>query len=882
MNRLQNILTGFRNLFLRKRAAQEMEDELGSFVDSAVEDRVRSGMSEAEARRAAQVQVGSKDAIKERMGTTGWERIVESVSQDIGFAFRVMRKSPLSSAVTILTLALGIGANSAMFGIVYGLLFRPLPFPEEDRIAIVHMHFAPQNNPRGNMSLADFVDWRSANHSFEKVAAYSPSRFVLTGSDASEEVVGALVTADYFSVLGTSPIVGHTFATGDDSPSSPAQVVISESLWKRRFQRAPDVVGRVIQVNGIPATIIGVVPSAHGFPRPELELWRNQALKVTRRGPFFFHGIGRLRDGVDVRQAMAETDAISHTIESASPGVYSHLSMPVEPLHEYLVGRIRPTLIIIFAAVGLVLLIAIVNVANLLLARATARQREIATRLSLGATPRRLIQQLLTESILMSLVGGACGLVLAEIIVRLFRTVNPTNSNVAYQAQIDWRVLVFTVVTSVVAGIAFGIAAALHSSKMSIKAGLAEGGRSHSSGRSHKRVRTALVVAEVAISLVLLQCAGLLLRSFVQLQRTETGVTAPADELLTMEVSPGASRTADRAAQSEQLGRFYQSAVDDLTSIPGIQSVAIADSLPPAFSGEDDTFRIAGQPWSDQSFPSTSLPRVTPEYFRALGIPLVRGRYFTSSDTATSEPVTIISESLARRYFPNFDPIGQKLGASGPGNTDPFMTIVGVVGDVKYWGLDTDAKPAYYLPVSQNPSSDSFVIVRGKRISQLGPLVTQRLRALDGGIVVRRIMTMQDVIDETVAQPRIRTILIAAFGVLALLIAAVGMYGVIAYSVSERTQEIGIRLALGADRSDVLRMVLRNGIILSLVGITIGLVVAGISTRAVTPFLFATSHTDPLTIAASCSVLFCISLAATLVPAFRATRIEPIIALRND
>jgi putative ABC transport system permease protein len=276
------------------------------------------------------------------------------------------------------------------------------------------------------------------------------------------------------------------------------------------------------------------------------------------------------------------------------------------------------------------------------------------------------------------------------------------------------------------------------------------------------------------------------------------------------------------------------------------------------------------------------LPRVTPEYFRALGIPLVRGRYFTNSDTASSEPVTIISDSLARRYFPNSDPIGQKLGASGPGNDDPYMTIVGVVGDVKYWGLDTDSKPAYYLPVNQNTSSDAFVIVRGKRISQLGPVVTQRLRALDSGIVVRRIMTMQDVIDESVAQPRIRTILIAAFGVLALLIAAVGMYGVIAYSVSERTQEIGIRLALGADRSDVLRMVLRNGIILSLVGITIGLVAAAISTRAVTPFLFATSHTDPLTITASCLVLFGISLAATLLPAFRATRIEPIIALRND
>ena len=482
----------------------------------------------------------------------------------------------------------------------------------------------------------------------------------------------------------------------------------------------------------------------------------------------------------------------------------------------------------------------------------------------------------------MSLCGGGCGLVLAEIIVRIFRSVNPTSSSVAYQAQLDWRVMIFTAVTSVVAGVAFGLGAAIHSSTQSLQSSLADGGRSQTSGRSHKRMRTSLVIVEVAISLVLLQCAGLLLRSFVHLQRADTGVAAPAENVLTMVISPAASRSADPQVRSDQLGRFYQRAVEELGHYPGVDHVAIADSLPPAFSGEDDTFRIAGQPWSEQSFPSTSLPRVTPDYFRTLGIPLLRGRFFTTADTASSAPVTVISDSLAKRYFADGDPIGQKLGASGPSNSDPFMTIVGVVGDVKYWGLDVDSKPAYYLPIAQNPTSQVFLIVRGENVAALGSSITQRLRSLDGGIVVRRVMTLQDVVDESVAQPRIRTVVLAAFGVLALLIAAVGIYGVIAYSVTERTQEIGIRMALGADRTDVLRMVLRNGVVLSLAGITIGLVVAALSNRAVTPFLFATSHTDPLTITASCSVLFLISLAATLIPAFRATRIEPNVALRND
>jgi putative ABC transport system permease protein len=884
MSIFRNFIAGLRTLFRKGQVEQELDEEVRGYIESLVEERIRAGMPQEQAIRLTRLETGSVDALKENVRDVGWEQVVGSLWQDVRYGLRMMRKSPGFSAVAILTLALGIGANSAIFGIVYGLLYRPLPFPDEGRIALVHMHFSPQNNPRGNLSVADFVDWKNGNTVFEQVAAYSRSRFTLTGESEAEEVAGAAVTADFFSILGMKPILGRTFQPGDDSAAGPNLVVISASLWQRRFGGSRDAIGRVIEVNTNLATIIGVVGEGFGFPGAHIELWQNVRLKVTRRGPFFFQGIGRLHRGMTLDRARAETNLIGRNIERANSGVYSNLTMPVESLRNYLVGDLRPALLMMFAAVLAVLLIATVNIANLLLARATTREREMAVRLSLGAARRRLVQQLLTESVLLSLTGAAAGLLLAFVGVRTFRAFNPANVPLAFQVQLDWSVLLFTLAISVAAGVLFGVVPAIESARGDLQAPLKEGGRGGTAGTGHHRTRAVLVVAEIALSLVLLVAAGLLLRSFMLLQKVDVGTSAPPANVLTMMVTPKTLRkTGIQFTSDNGIISFYLRVMESVSRLPGVQYVAISDSLPPDQGGEDDTFSIAGRPWSDQTFPSTTLPKISPDYFRALGVPLLRGRFFTQDDTAKSTPVTIISESLARRYFPDMDPIGQKIGASLPSNTDPYMDVVGVVGDLKYWGLESESKPAYYRPYTQNFNTTIFLLVQSpKPAAGLAPSIQREIRAVDKDAVVRRVLTLEDLLGESVAQPRFRTLLVTSFGVLALLLAAVGIYGVITYSVTQRTQEIGIRMALGAQRSDVIEMVVGNGALLAAMGLGIGLLGSFATARAISRFLFKTSANDPLTLTAGCALLSAVALAATLIPAVRATRIDPQVALRHE
>ena len=640
----------------------------------------------------------------------------------------------------------------------------------------------------------------------------------------------------------------------------------------------------MIEVNGNPATIIGVVNDGIEFPRAQSELWQNLRLKVTRRGPFFYRGIGRLRPGLTLQQAQAETNLIGRNIERVNPGAYHNLTMPVESLRDYLVSDLRPALVMMFAAVMAVLLIAIVNIANLLLARATTREREVAVRLAMGATRGRLVQQFLTESVLLSLIGAAAGWILALAGIRLFRAFHPSNIPLAYQVKLDWSVLLFTIGIAVTAGVMFGLVPAIQSAKGDLQAPLKEGGRSASSGSAHHRTRAVLVIAEIALSLVLLVSAGLLLRSFVLLQQVDVGTSAPPANVLTMMVTPKTLRKADSAFNPNNgILSFYQRVMENVAQIPGLQYVAISDSLPPSLPGEDDTFMIAGQPWSEQAFPSTTLPKVSPDYFRALGVPLLRGRFFNQDDTAQSAPVTIISEALARRYFSGKDPIGQQIRASGPGNTDPFMSVVGVVGDVKYDGPESEFAPAYYRPYTQNFNTSIFVIVRSPQSAAILAAPIQReIHAIDKDAVVRRVLTLEDLLGESVAQPRFRTFLLVGFGALALLLAAVGIYGVISYSVTQRTHEIGIRMALGAQRSDVVRMIMRNGALLAGIGIAIGLVGSFAAAHSISRFLFSTSAYDPFILIAGCALLSGVALAASLVPATRATRIDPQAALRHE
>ncbi|HEV8492007.1 MAG TPA: ABC transporter permease [Candidatus Angelobacter sp.] len=875
----------FDRLFRRSRMDHEMNEEMQFHIAARAQVLKKTGRTQEEALRAARLEFGAIERYKEEGRSARRFHVLHILGADTRYGLRMMRKTPGFTIVAVLTLALGIGANSGMFGIVYGLLYRPLPFPDENSIASVHMHFSPQNNPRGNLSLADFADWKNGNTVFEQVAIYARSRFTLTGSGEAEQVAGAAVTADYFSILKMKPIMGRTFQAGDDSAAAPNQVVISTSLWQRRFGGASDAIGRVIEVNGSPATIIGVVREGYGFPLRNIELWQNVHLKVTRRGPFFFQGIGRLRPEATFERAQAETNLIGRNIERANPGVYTNLTMPMEPLRNYLVGNLRAALFTMLAFVMAVLLIATVNIANLLLARGSTRVREMAVRLSLGAARRRLVQQLLTESVLLSLAGAVAGWLLAFAGIRGFRAFHPADVPLANQVRLDWTVLAFTILISVTTGILFGIIPAIHSARSDLQMPLKEGGRAGSSAAGHHRMRSMLVVAEVAVSLVLLVSAGLLLRSFMLLQKVDVGVNVPPANVLTMVVTPKATRNPKNPAADSPITRaFYQRVLETLRQVPGVEYVAISDSLPPDNESDDDTFSIAGRPWSDQEFPSTTLPRISPDYFRALGVPLQRGRFFTEGDTADSQPVVIISASLARHYFPNIDPIGQKIQASQPdGNTSPYMDIIGIVGDVKYWGMQIDAKPAYYVPYTQNLSPTSFLVVRSsKPAATLAPMIEREIHALDKDAVIRRFLTIEDLMTESVAEPRFRTLLLAAFGGLALVLAAVGIYGVIAYSVTQRTQEIGIRMALGAQRSDVLAMVMRQGAFLIAIGLGIGLLCSFLAGRALSRFLYAIGPGDPLAFILGMGLLAAVGLAAAMLPALRATRIDPLVALRYE
>ena len=863
----------------RSEVDERINEEFSFHIEQRAADLEREGLSREEAVRKARKEFGPVDRYKEAARGVWFVRAWNDFKADVRFGLRMLGKSPAFTVAAILTLTLAIGVNSAVFSAVYGILYRPLPFFEADRIALIYLHFSPQNNPRGTMSLADFVDVRDSTKSFEQVAVFSGGRADLRGGNAeAEQVASASVSADFFSVLGLSPLRGRTFRAGEDSGSSPNLAIISESLWERRFHNDEGVIGSVIEVNGRPHTVIGVVKSSYGVPRTNAEIWSNLHINPTRRGPFFFRGLGRLRPGVTMEQAQAEMNALGKRIETASPTGYKNLQIPIERLREGLTFAVRPALLMMFGAVLIVMAIATVNIANLLLARASVRQQEIAIRTSLGASRARLAQQMLTESIVLSLLGAMGGLVLAYWLIHLFKTAD-LNIPLTYGVTLDWRVVAFCVTLSVITAVVFGSVPAISASKprfttlRSVSASSLEGRRGHS----------VLVTAELALCLVLLVGAGLLLRSFMRLQEVSTGATAPERSVLTLQVSPNIAPSQDQDATLRATMRFYQTAVERVSQLPQVRMAAVSDSLPPHLSAEDDTFAIAGIPWTDKDFPSTACPRVSPGYFSALGVPLLRGRLFNERDVENSAPVVIISRSLAQRYFGEQDPIGRRLKQSGPNLGSPYMEIVGVVDDVKYWGLNSDVNNAYYTPFTQNPTDAMYLVVRTDGNAAAAALDVQRaVREIDKEAVIRRVLTLGDLVDESTVQPRLRATLLASFAALALVLGAIGTYGVIAYSVTQRYREFGVRLALGAPRANIFSLVLREGIKLTTIGIVIGLIMSFAVTRTLSSFLFGVSANDIGAVAGAAILLVSVALAATLPPAARAVRIDPMEAIRCE
>ncbi|HEX8140385.1 MAG TPA: ABC transporter permease [Pyrinomonadaceae bacterium] len=810
--------------------------------------------------------------------------------QDLRYGVRMLLKSPGFTLVAVFALALGIGANTAIFSVVNAVLLRPLPFAEPERLVRLWGTFSQQSVPRGegqyydfNISPNDFADWRTQNRSFEAIAVFSSYGSVtLTGRDEPLRLRCPVVSTEYFSVLGVKPALGRFFLPEEEQVGKHRVVVLSYGAWQQKFGADPSVVGQTLTLNGSSYTVVGVAPKIFEQPRPtpsaEPDMWRPLALELEPggRASHFLHAMARLKPGVSLQQAQADMDSITANLERQYPDSNLGRGVRLSSLHEAIVGNIRPALRVLLGAVGFVLLIACANVANLLLARSTVRQREMAIRTALGASRLRIVRQLLTESILLAAVGGGLGLLLALWATDLLTGLGGKDIPRLGAISLDGRILGFTLLVSLLTGIIFGLIPALESARPDLNVSLKEGGRANVGGG--QRFRQFLIVSEVALSLVLLVGAGLMMRSFWRLQHVQLGFDA--DNLLTLDLS--LPRT--RYKQADEAALFQQQLVERLKALPGVTSAASSSVLPLSGGNSCDGMMIEGRPLASAGeAPCVEVRQTSPDYLRAMGIPLLRGRQLTEQDKRDAPFVVVINEALARRFFAGTDPIGQRISHSDPSGPPVWRTIVGVAGDVRHFGLDAEPLPEFYEPQLQAPSWGTSLVVRSASDpASVAAAVRAEVRRMDADLPVYNVKTMRELASESVAQPRFRTLLLAIFAAVALLLSGVGLYGVMSYWVTQRTREIGVRMALGAQASDVLRMVVGQGMMMAVVGVCVGLVASLALTRVIHSLLFGVSTTDPLTFAAVPLVLCVVAFLASYIPARRATRIDPMIALRYE
>ncbi|MEX2263379.1 MAG: ABC transporter permease [Bryobacteraceae bacterium] len=869
-----------RSIFRRSQVESELDEELRFHLERRIEYEIAAGRTPEEARRAALRAMDGMEQRKEECRDMRHMNVIDNLIRDVRYTVRTLARSPGFTFAALLALALGIGANTAVFSVVNSILLRPLPYADSDRLVMLFDSFQQQGMDRGWACVADFLDWKERSRSFQTLDAVASSRFTLSGDGDAEQIVGMGVTSTFFETLLARPLLGRTFTAGEDQPGHALTVVLSERLWHRRYGSTPNVLGKEIALNGRPHTIIGVMPASFELGQRDVEAWAILVLDPPkRRGPFFLRGVARLKPGVTLDHAAAEMDLIAREVERANPKDYTRLRFPVVALRETVVGDIRPLLWVLSGAVLLVFLIAVSNVANLMLARATTRQREIAIRLSIGAGRGQLVRQFMTESLMLSLAGGAIGMVLAFWGVAALRWLEPRGLPRLGEIGIDARVLAFTVVASLASAVLFGLAPALAASGAVLSERLKESGRGGESQR-HGRARGVLVIAQVTLSVLLLIGAGLLIRSFNLLGRVHPGFHAPPEQVLTMLLSPTGPRYRDTRA----LGAYWDRLLERVCLVPGVQAASVAITIPPDRVAFSDGYEIESKPTPPGSeHPAVPVPFVSRDYFRTLGIPLLRGRWFDGRDRADSPRVTVISEAMARRHFPGENPVGQRLKHGHRSLANPYMEIIGVVGDVKYQGLDSENTLVYYELTSQVPSRPMWLLVRTRGDAQaLAPAVRQEIRSLDPGVPIDRVGTMSQALSESVSLPRFRSLLMTVFAATALLLAAIGIYGVIAYSVAQRTQEIGVRMALGATPAGVLRLVIGQGGRLAFVGIALGLAGAFGLTRVLEKMLFGVSASDTVTFASAALVLGAVAIVASLIPALRAARVDPLTALRHD
>jgi predicted permease len=808
---------------------------------------------------------------------------METLWQDIRQGLRGFLKHPGFTAIIVITLAIGIGASTTMFSVVNTVLLRRLPYPNADRVVAIQELGA--DGKRVQVTAANFLDWRAQNTVFQHLAAIKSTTANLLLADQAERISLAVTSANFFDVLGAQPQYGRLFNPEDEQAGHQSIVVIGDSLWRRQFSTDPNAVGKAVTLDGKTYTIVGIAPNGFQYP-DKTEAWLpplrlapelNETMDVTQaRGMGYLSAVALLKPGVSLAQAGSEMEAITARLREQFPHTNNNRFNRVVSLHDHLIGETHTMLWLLFGAVTFVLVIACANVANLLLANAASRQKEISIRVALGASRWRVVQQVLTESTMLALVGGAVGLLLSFWGLPLITRLLPQDFPRLQEIAIDWRVLSFSLVASVMTGILFGLAPALQSLKADIQEAIKEGGRGTSSGIRKTRLRSALIVSEVALSVVLLAGAGLLFRTFLHLQAVNTGF-AP-QHVMTFRLSPsGANYRRDADYTS-----FYDRTVQRISAIPGVEAVGTINTLPLA-KGPTFRFRIEGRAaLTPDKWPAANYRIVSPDYFRAMNVPLLQGRPFTEQDREGAPLVALINEAIARRDFGNENPLGKRVSFGGNG-PPIWFEIVGVVANVRNLELRDEPAPEIYLSYLQDQfQGTSFVIRSAVQPASLMTSVRQAVQEVDKSVPVADIQTMDDIVSEAVAQPRFNLFLLGLFGCIALALSGAGIYAVTAYTVTQRTHELGIRLALGAQVGDVLRMILRQGMVVISAGMLLGLVVSFGLMRLLKSLLFGVSATDPLTFVGITLVLMLVALLACYIPARRATKVDPLIALRYE
>lgn len=876
-----------RSLF-RHRLDRDLDDELRFHLEMAAQEYIESGMDAGQAYQQAVRDFGNAAALKERGREMFTFARLETILQDIRYGLRILRKNPGFALTAIVTLALGIGVNTAIFSVVYGVLLRPLPYQNGSRLVVLHQQGTRANLADVPFSVKEILDYREQSHTLDSVVEHHAMYFLLLGKDWAERVQTAVVSANFFDVLGVKPLLGRTFVASDESHNADAVLVLSYKYWQTRHGGDPNIVGQVFQMNNRPHTVIGVLPPIPQYPA-ESDVYMPSTACPFRSSPSFIanrqarmmNAFGRLKPGVPLERAQADLSTISHQIESAYPDVYPKsygYSLAATPLQDDLTRRAKTTFLVLLGAAGLVLLIACANVANLLLARLLKLQRELAVRLALGASKARLVRQLLTESLLLSAAGGALGLALAPAALSLLVKFAERFTTRAGEVRIDAPVLIFTAIVSVATGLLFGLAPAFSSSR-DVNDALKQGGGRTTATRGRQHLRAGLVVAQVAVSFMLLIGAGLMIRSFLKLLHENPGFRP--DHLLAMRLSPNFTRY----TQQEQIDVLRDNILHRIAAVGGVESAALASNFPFSPAGiaagpRNFSFEIEGRPVSKGELaPQVNVTNVSADYFQTIRQPLVQGRTFTEHDDTKALKVAVINQTMARHRWPSDDPIGKRVSFD---QGQSWIQIVGIVGDAKEYGLGRAMIDKIYLPVAQGGFFGSLVVRTAMDPMSLSMLIRAALHAVDPQLAVDNVNTIEHFEQESVASPRVTTMLLGLFAALAVVISASGIAAVMALSVSQRRNELGIRMALGASRGTIVWMVVRQGLALALVGTAAGFAGAFTLTRVMSTLLYATSPTDAFTFAAVSLLFLAVAGAACFIPARQVTGIDPVAALRQE